>query len=138
MLKTDHLDPLLLPVRNPDGSSRWLVEPHLLAMWSHLKWHRVASFALQCWRFASPPQTAKLKGETGQTVPLQVAQIVQAVRVNEPSGRAIWISYGEKQRIQMNRLQHSPDLPTESWKWWGDWKAIVANRTWNLNVRRLY
>ena len=61
------------------------------------------------WRRRKPP---KAKDETGQTMQFQRAQNDQAVRVDEPSGRSIWILYGDKSGIQMVRFQHSPDMPT--------------------------
>jgi len=87
-----------------------------LTILSYLEWHRLASFALHFGglrlrhlRFASPPQTAKLKGDTGHTVPFQMAQNTARMskrceRFDKPSGRAIWILYGEKTGIHMVRF----------------------------------
>jgi hypothetical protein len=38
MLKKDNLDPVFFPVQNPDGSSRWLANPHPFAIWNCTVW----------------------------------------------------------------------------------------------------
>ena len=79
-----------IQMARPDGLSK---RSQRLDILRHLEWHRVASVALQLgglWRRRKPQmaetQTAKLKGETGQTVPFQIAKNGQAVRFDEPSG----------------------------------------------------